>query len=156
MGKPRAFDRMPSDLAAEAAGARTLTDLARRLGVTRQTVYRWRKEGKLPPLRGQARERSGADVPVTPPVSGGEPGAFEAWAASRYHLSRVEHELVKLADAALVLAHDGGQPTAARLAAMREYRGLVTALNLPRLDADDEGDHHDGNTPATVHPFPRA
>jgi hypothetical protein len=150
MPEPRKLDRMQREAAAAVAEARTLGEAARRLGVNRSTVSRWVKAGKL--TRPGREPRPDATVPATPPVSGAEAGAFEAWARARYVLSRTEQELVRLADAALVLAHGPAETTAGRLAAMREFRNLVTALNLPKLDLEDE---HDGDTPATIHSFPR-
>jgi transposase-like protein len=152
LGKPRQFERLrAADIAAAVASSRSLAEAARTLGVHKSTLVRWRRAGKAPDGRGP-RERPAADVPETPPVSGAVAGAFETWARARYVLSRTEHELVRLADAALVLAHSPTETTAGRLAAMREFRNLVTALNLPKLDTEDE---NDGDTPATIHPFPR-
>jgi hypothetical protein len=140
-------------IAEAVASAPSLRAAARRLGCNVSTVSRAVKAGKAAaPDRGP-RERPGADAAVTPPVAGNEPGAFEAWAVSRYVLSRVEHELVKLADRALVLAHNPAETPAVRLAATREYRALATALALPKLTLDE--DHDDGDTPATIHPFTR-
>lgn len=155
MPVPRALDRLrAADVERAIAEAPSLAAAAKRLGVHRSSLVRWRKAGKVSGGRAP-RQRPGARVSATPPVSGTEAGAFEAWARARYVLSRTEQELVRLADAALVLAHSAAETTAGRLAAMREFRALATALNLPKLDADDEDGDGNGNTPATIHPFPR-
>jgi hypothetical protein len=143
-----------AEIAAAVASAPSLRAAARQLGCNVSTISRAVKGGKVAaPARG-LRERPGTNTAPTPPTSGTEPGAFEGWAVSRYVLSRVEHELIKLADRALVTAHDPAETTTGRLAAAREFRALVVALNLPKLDVDEDGDS-DGDTPATIYGFPK-
>jgi transposase-like protein len=156
MGRPRKFQKIGAAAVAEAAGVGSVNEIARRLGVSRQTIFRWRKAGKLPtgptprPAPSEPDEASS-----TVPAGAHEAGAYVTWAQSHYVLSRAELELVRLADAALVLAHTPTEKAGTRLAAMREFRALAAVLNLPALppqqETDDDGDH----SAATLYTFPR-
>ncbi len=69
---------------------------------------------------------------VVDPAAGSE--TFAAWARRVFTLSRTEEELVGLAQAALDLAHDDGEPGSVRLAAAGRFQAVLKDLKLPTED----------------------
>jgi hypothetical protein len=121
--------------------SRSLRAAAKKLGVHVSTLSRGIKSGRLmtsgPP-------RHPAVTGPAPPV---DAASFEEWALATFDLTRGERELVVLAQLARDVAGDPAHPMTVRLAASREYRALLAALNLPV----EKGDAHHGD----VQTFPR-
>jgi hypothetical protein len=121
--------------------SRSLREASAKLGVHVSTLSRGIKGGKL---TSTGPRRPPAVTGPAPPV---DPGSFEAWALATFDFSRGERELVALAQLARDVAGDPAHPMTVRLAASREYRALLAALNLPV----EKGDEHHGD----VQTFPR-
>ena len=122
------------------AASRTVSEAARRLNVSRETVSRWIAAGKVPApgARRPARQR---------PREG--PTSFAAWARETFDLTPAEDELVQLGQQALDLARDAGQTPGVRLQAMAQFRATLKDLHLPTEATD-------GDLQATnLRPFPR-
>jgi transposase-like protein len=110
---------MKGEAAIVMATAPSLSAAAKRLNVDRSTLFRWIREGKVPPLA-----RTQAPGPPASPL---------AWAAAvkaAYELSATEAALVGLAEAALALANDVTLTPMARLQAMARFAALVKQVNL--------------------------
>lgn len=167
MGKPRSFERVTaSDIDAAARESKSLTELARRLGITRQTAHRWLKEGKLSGFRRQPQLREqvisannlrrdervtgkdGKSYPASPGAA--DASSFAEWCASAFDLSHAETEIVDLAQSALGMARDSTLAPAVRLAAAREFRACLRDLNLPLEELEKHGYGQ-----AEIHAFPR-
>jgi transposase-like protein len=125
------------------AAAPTLSEAARRLGVSRSTLHRWIKSGKMP--------RPVPPPPVVMPAAAGS--SFLDWVRATYTLSRTEDELAQLAQAALDVAHDASASPSQRLAAMTTFRGLARDLRLPSSEDSQHGDAQK-TYPARVGPRP--
>jgi hypothetical protein len=97
---------------------------ASQLGVTRSTVYRWVRSGKVQaPARRQRR----------PAAAPGRHQSPEAWGRSvrrAYELTSTEVTLLDLAVRALTLARDEKVRAEVQLVAMGRFWQLVKALNL--------------------------
>ncbi len=123
----------------------SLRAAARRLGLNVSTLSRAIKVGTLAGPR-----RPGVVVTGRAPVRAPGPGqTFEGWAEATFDLTVAELALVKLAQQALDLAADRGQPASVQLAAMAQFRASIKDLRLP---VEDE---HHGHAEETHGRFPR-
>ncbi len=115
--------RALGNVSAIVAASGTITEAAKRLGVSRNSLHRWRREGKLP---GPVRRES---APGLDPSST-DPQSWREALLARYTFSDTERQLVKLADLARQMADDLDLRPAVRLSAMARYQQLVRHLRL--------------------------
>lgn len=97
-------------------------EIAHRIGVVTTTVDRWFKAGKLKRPTGIIGQTASGEVQ--------SPGEWAAGVRGEYSLSPTDDQLVTLAEASLVAAHDMLTPASSRLSAMRTFQGLVRQLTL--------------------------
>jgi hypothetical protein len=137
------------------AAAPSLTAAARTLGVSRDTLHRWFREGLVarPPEKPARQPRHRSDTgDRSSPVSGGSRyKTFEAWARAKFNFSRGELETLKSLQLAINVRDDTAATKSERLQAAAMVCRLLRELNLPTEDEID-GDAEE-NPPV---PFPRA
>lgn len=101
-------------------------EIAERLELSRRTVYRWMKVGKLPDTG-----RSAPSVGVMPEgLSGSSPGEWAAAVRRTYGLDATDDQLVALAETALTTARNPNIAAPLRLSAMGRFQALVKQLAL--------------------------
>jgi transposase-like protein len=116
--------------------ASSVSAAAKRLGVSRVTVYDWIKRGLVPRPAGRKPRRPADDT--NPGVL---PATAAAWAADvrqRYDLTATEAMLVRLAEEVLGVALDATQKPTERIAAAGRFQTLVKQLNLEVEDGEVE------------------
>lgn len=103
------------------------SEVARRVGVTRQAVLRWMASGLLADTRRGSVRPGTAVVPDAPRLSPAE------WAASvrvEYSLDATDEQLVMLAEAALRISLDPATPARLQMAATDRFQALARQLAL--------------------------
>jgi len=110
----------------------SVTEAARRLGVSRRAIYDWISAGKVPKpgarLTPASRPGAPADVASDPTTQ----QSFAEWARATFDLSKAEDELVTLAQLALDIAKNPQITDSIRLQAIGQYRACRRDLRLPR------------------------
>jgi len=127
--------------------ATSIADAARKLGVSRQSVHTWIKDGKVPrPSGGRPRRRLADSEPTTRrldvPVLA-DAGTADEWAArirATFDLDASEDALVDLAAWALRLARDAATRPETQLAAAGRFAALVRQLNFEPAEATNDGE----------------
>jgi hypothetical protein len=135
------------------AGAESISAAARELNVNRATIHRWLQSGKISPPGGRRRvsRLEASQVPPgarTPPLPEPVSGSWGDVVRATYDFTASECELVKLAEAALVLANNETLRPSDRLNAMARFGRLLQQLNL-----EAPGDGEVESTP--LRPWPR-
>lgn len=135
--------RTLGDAAAVVSSAASDTDAARRLGVNRSTIHRWRKAGKIPSAPSGKAPRPPAARPEAPCTAPGasvepqpipdSPSTWAAWVRATYAITPTEARLLDLAVAALTIAGDETQTPAVRLAAAARFQSLARHLDLEEV-----------------------
>src|SRR5581483_8229816 len=113
--------------------ARTVTEAAQKLGVTRRSLQRWLADGKVRRPRPARKPRSTPEAPASVAAASDLPTPVDAWAAgieAAYELDETERQILGLARESLRLAQSPDIRTADRLAAMRRFCEIVKILNL--------------------------
>jgi transposase-like protein len=127
---------MSAEVAAVLAAVPNVSAASRRLQVARSTIYRWRRDGKVPrPGRSTPRAPVADPAPTVPDLVA--PEDWASWAAQTYELDPTATMLVTLAVEALTLARDTTAKPADRLAGMGRFQGLVKQLNFEDTDANE-------------------
>lgn len=121
----------------------SLRAAARRLGVSHSTLSRAIRDGRLPGRARLVRRTDDPESTSAAPMSTDWLTAIQ----ERYELSPTEHELAKLASAALAIAADPDTPPSVKLAAAGRFAQLVKDLALPT---------EEGNGEAAPGTYPRA
>lgn len=106
-------------------------EIAKRLGVTKATVNRWKAEGKLPAPSTRRRQ------PGT--TTGRRPLSPAGWAAAvrrEYALDATDGQLVNLAQIALEISRNPKEPHRVRMAATGRFQSIVKQLALVARDED--------------------
>jgi hypothetical protein len=104
-------------------------EIARRLKITKSTVNRWIKAGKL--ARPKARARSGEAPPLAP----------AQWAKTvreAYSLDATDEQLVVCAQQALEVSYNMAETPTTRMNAMGRFQAIVKQLALVARLAEDE------------------
>jgi len=151
MAKQTHKRRQLGDVAAIIAAAPSIAAAALQLGVSRQAIYDWLRQGVAtrPDYRPRPARRGASvgDVPPGRPL----PTSAPEWAAAvraAYDFTPTEHVTLVVAEGLLAVALDAAAKPADRVAAAGRWLALVRALNLedPRGEAE---------TSADVRAFPR-
>ena len=148
MVKKHSWKFQQLDVAAVLATSPTVSAAARKLGVNRSSIQRWRRAGKLPAVTPSGRPPRPA---ATPRTLDQHPPSAEGWAASiraAYDLTATELELLALAERARTLALDATARPDIQLAAAGRFQTLIRQLNLESPD--------NGQTEAAAPSRPRA
>lgn len=136
---------MRKDAEVALATTSTVSAAARKLGVSRQSLHAWIRNGKIRAASPAPSEAAGDRVSEDAPA-GQSP---EAWARSvhrKYRLTASEGQMVRLAVRMLKLAHAKGQPAAIQVSATARAAVLVRQINAILKEADRK---HDGRTQET-------
>jgi hypothetical protein len=132
MPKPHALKRL-SNVDAVIRQAPSKAAAARALNVDASTIHRYLKRGvSQEPVRKRPRRKTGRTVHRLSARGWG------AWVRRTYDLNQTEDGYVTLAVNFRRVAEDKDVPLRQRLAASREYRTLVAALNLEDPDGEVE------------------
>jgi transposase-like protein len=129
--------RSIGDVDAVLASRLSHAEVARRLGVNKSTVSRWRKASKVSLANDTQVPTSGhlARRPVAPEVISANNvhsnESFLEWATATFNLSHEELELVRLAQQALDIARDPSVTETVRLQAGAQFARLRKDLKLP-------------------------
>lgn len=107
-------------------------EIAKRLGVERQTVTRWIASGKL---RHPGRTHGSKPGVVSASVDQ-TAGQWASVIRQTYDLDATDEQLVTLAEAALLVARDPNTMAQLRLQAMGRYQAIVKQLALVARAAD--------------------
>lgn len=131
--------------------ARRLADLGltaeaigQRLELSRSTVWRWMKQGKLPNTGRSGVVESGMPAGL----SGSSPREWAAAVRRTYGLDATDDQLVTLAEAALTTARDPGVPAPLRLSAMGRFQALVKQLALVARASEEAPQKPEPQVPA--------
>jgi hypothetical protein len=135
------------DVSAVFARAKSLSAVARTLGVNRSTVHRWITTGKV--VRPAQRRSLDINASDAKPTEQQTPAAWARKVRRRYELTPTEQVLVGLAEQALEVAHDATQRPETRLTAMGRYQQLVKQIDL-EVESDGKVE-----TPGDARPWPR-
>jgi hypothetical protein len=150
MGKPNTLRRLPmADVnSALASTKNNITAAAQQLGITRRTLQRWLRAGKVGKVTKPARRRrAGTSRSRTPE-------GWRKWVLRTYELDATERGLLDLAVSAKTIAEDVNEPKPVRLAASREYRALLKQLNFESAhEAEDQETEADTEPAAPARQF---
>ena len=129
MGRPFK-KRQKGNVAPVIAGSESMAAAARRLGVHRSTVLRWKRQGEGRTAAVLEAERveveKGSDM---------EPGPWGEMFRKEHTLTSTELELVVLAERALKLAKDETQNPVTQLQAMARFQALVRQVTASSYQA---------------------
>ena len=122
-------------------------EVAKRLGVSKSTVTRWKAAGKLPRT---------AQAPAAAPseAGGGRPKQTpQEWAAAvreAYDLDATDEQLVSLAELALALSLDATIAAHVRMTAAGRFQAVVRQLALVARGAESEHQAPASSQPAAA------
>jgi transcriptional regulator with XRE-family HTH domain len=101
-------------------------EIAKRLGVAKSTITRWKKSGKLP------KDGPGPGAPGAAAVSPRlEPAEWARSVRAEYQLDSTDEALVTLGEAALSLSRSMTATVREQLAGSQRFQAIVRQLNLP-------------------------
>jgi hypothetical protein len=128
------------------AGAPTVAAAAKALGVSRDSMHRWIREGRAPRPGGGVKASVLALATTSRRRS---PAAWTRAVRQRYELTVTEEALVDMAAEAMRLAQDQKVGPEVRLRAVARFQAVIRQLNFEVPDGEVE------KTPGTVRPWPR-
>jgi DNA invertase Pin-like site-specific DNA recombinase len=154
MKQTHKFQALAAEAKAVVASSSSVTVAAKALGVSRDTLHTWIRDGKVPrPAAARTQPAKRRSVTAGDAADRGRRKGerFADWCRRVLVLNAAEDEVVDLAQQALDASKDPTLSWSVRLAASREYRACRRDLNLP-----DEGAHDDGDVQTTTPGWPRA
>lgn len=108
----------------------SVREIARRLGVSPNSVMAWRKSGKLPNPN-KAKSKSTKKKTLPPPSARQSPAAWARAIRAEYKLDATDEQLVTGAETMLSQSRDMTLSSADQRRAFAEFRAIVRQLNLP-------------------------
>jgi hypothetical protein len=103
-------------------------EIAKRLGVAKSTVTRWKKAGKLGAKPGDTKKTTRT---LKPPTTRQSPAEWARSIRAEYKLDSTDEQLVTGAESMLSQSRDMTLSAAEQRRAFAEFRAIVRQLNLP-------------------------